>query len=112
MKKTLLSALTLILLISVTILFVNASGNNKEKKTKKAATEMTKCCGKSQSVSACKMSEENTKSCCEAGKSQKLNCEMKDCGQDMKKCPNKSQCSSTANMNECCKAKSESAKKN
>lgn len=106
MKKALISFVTLVLLASVTILFINAAGSDKERKNRKANTEMEKDCGKCIPAVSCKMSAESKKVSCDPVKCKEMNCDKKEAKCNPANCPKHGEVATTE-MKGCCGAKSE-----
>ncbi len=104
MKKALISIATLLLLASVTFLFINATGSDKDRKNKKAATEVKKGAGKCEMQGTCKMVADK-KSSCDPEKCKEMNCEKKDAKCDPANCPKHEEATAAATMKWCCGAK-------
>lgn len=103
MKKALISVATLLLLVSVTLLFLNATGSDKDRKNRKAKTEIKKESVKCEMAGDCKMSADNKKACCDSGKEMK--CDKKDTKADPATCPKHDETNAAAPMKGCCAAK-------
>ncbi len=102
MKKALISIVTLLLLASVAILSVNAAGSNKDRKNKKAKTEIKKDSGKCEMAATCKMGADKMKSACDPEKCKEMGCEKKDAKCDPANCPMKSEACKATAMKGCC----------
>lgn len=110
MKKMLISMAGLFLLASVILLFVNATGNDKNsRKNKKAQTELKKDCGKCDPAAACKMAAETKKAACDPQKCKDMNCGQKTADCDPATCPKHKEAASASPMKGCCAAKSMSS---
>ena len=105
MKKALISIVTLMLLASVTLLSVTVAGSDKDKKNKKAATELKKDSGTCGMAAGCKMGADKMKSSCDPEKCKEMKCEKKDGKCDPAKCKMQDKASNATTMKGCCSAK-------